>query len=344
VQEVTTLVPKTDQRAAAFLDAYEDKFSNAALLACFPDMPVSATEFHTMVERKLGLPLTALGGHVHDSIRISGRGMQRKVDAYGNQLQLAANAKGGHTYKLHNDTVRLFMQLASASSSIGVRGTTNGKNTFSKCLNPGAGLTDENQRRLRQSCIPDGILDARAYASDGAFGDRPNWLAGKHTLVEFKTLARMDLSVSDRARQVQVDLDKKHLDLDNRNPGSTFVKTQKEFNGGKYLALVLGPFGQFSLHASDVVDLVAQSRALLMMRHRKIKAEHAYGLCRAPVVSRVGLAGSLGWVRLILDRFRDAVCPHPDSSSPFIDLGVDEFNFESFGAQRRSDSGFWRRC
>jgi len=35
----------------------------------------------------------------------------------------------------------------------------------------------------------------------------------------------------------------------------------------KYLALDLGPFGQFSLHASDFVDLIAQSRALLMMRH-----------------------------------------------------------------------------
>ena len=91
------------------------------------------------------------------------------------------------------------------------------------------------------------------------------------------------------------------------------------------------------------VDLVAQSRALLVIWHRKIKAEHAYGLCRAPVVSRIGLAGSLGWVRLILDRFRDAACPHPDSSFPFIDLGVDEFNFESFGSQRRSDQGFWRR-
>ena len=32
------------------------------------------------------------------------------------------------------------------------------------------------------------------------------------------------------------------------------------------------------------------------------------------------------------------------SSSPFIDLGADEFNFESFGSQRRSDRGFWRRC
>jgi len=159
-----------------------------------------------------------------------------------------------------------------------------------------------------------------------------------------QTLARTDLSVSDRARQVQVDLDRKHVNLDNQNPGSTFVKTQKDFNNGKYLALVLGPFGQFSLHASDFVELVAQSRALLMMRHRKIKAGHAYGLCRAPVVSRIGLAGSLGWVRLILDRFRDAVCPHPDSSSPFIDLGVDEFNFESFGSQRRCDGGFWRRC
>ncbi len=101
--------------------------------------------------------------------------------------------------------------------------------------------------------------------------------------------------------------------------------------------MVLGPFGQFSLHASDFVELVAQSRALLVMRHRKIKAKHAYGLCRALVVSRIGLAGSLGWVRLIFDRFRDAACPHPDSPSPFIGLGVGEFNFESFGSQRRSD-------
>ncbi len=77
--------------------------------------------------------------------------------------------------------------------------------------------------------------------------------------MEFKTLARTDLSVSDRVRQVQVDLDRKHVNLDNKNPGSTFVKTQKDFNNGKYLALVLGPFGQFSLHASDFVELIAQS-------------------------------------------------------------------------------------
>ena len=88
------------------------------------------------------------------------------------------------------------------------------------------------------------------------------------------------------------------------------MKTQKIFYNGKYLALVFGPFGQFSLHASDFVELVAQSRALLMMRHRKIIAGHAYGLCRAPVVSRIGLAGSLERVRLILDRFRGTVCPH----------------------------------
>ena len=162
--------------------------------------------------------------------------------------------------------------------------------------------------------------------------------------MEFKTLARTDLSVSDRARQVLVDLDRKHVNLDNHNPGSTFVKTQSDFNNGKYLALVLGPFGQFSLHASDFVDLVTQSRALLVMRHRKIKAEHSYGLFRAPVVSRIGLAGSQGWVRLILDRFRGAVYPQPDSSSPFIGLGVDEFNFEFFVFQCRSGRGLWRRC
>ena len=96
-----------------------------------------------------------------------------------------------------------------------------------------------------------------------------------------------------------------------------------------------------SLHASDFVELIARSRALLMMRHRKVKAGHAYVLCRAPVVPRIGLAGIMLWFRLILDRFRDVACPHPDSSSPFIGLGVDEFNFETFGSQRRSDRGFW---
>ncbi len=59
-----------------------------------------------------------------------------------------------------------------------------------------------------------------------------------------------------------------------------------------------------------------------MMRHRKIKAEHTCGLCRAPVISRIGIAGPLGWVRLILDRFRGAACPHPDSSSPFMEILV----------------------
>ena len=335
VQKVTASVPKTDQRAAAFLSTCKDKFANAALLACFPDMPVSATEFRTMVERKFGLALTALLPHVGDTIRISGRGKQRKVDAFGNELQLAANAKGGHTYKLHNDFVRLAMQLVD-STNLGIYASTNGKNIYSKCLKPRADLTDESQQRLKQSCLPDGQVDGRTFDSTGVFntGHR-NFLVGNHTLVEMKTYARMELSVSDRARQIQTDVNRQLQNLDQLNPGSTFVKTQMTYNRGTYLALVLGSFGQLSPHASDLVDLIAQSRAILMMRHRNIKPQHAYGLCRAPVVSRLGLAGSLGWVRLILDRFRDAVCPHPDSFPSPFDLDVDEFNFESFGSHRR---------
>ena len=55
---------------------------------------------------------------------------------------------------------------------------------------------------------------------------------------------------------------------------------------------------------------------------------------------RLGLAGSLGWVRLILDRFRDAVCTHPDSLTPFVNRENDEFNFESLDSQRRGGGGF----
>ena len=83
--------------------------------------------------------------------------------------------------------------------------------------------------------------------------------------------------------------------------------TQKGHNNGTYLVFALGSFGQFLPHASGLADLVAQSRAILMMRYRKTRPRHAYDLCRAPVVSRLGLAGSLGLVALILDRFCDAV-------------------------------------
>ena len=58
------------------------------------------------------------------------------------------------------------------------------------------------------------------------------------------------------------------------------------------------------------------------------------------VVSRLGLAGSLDWVGLIFDRFRDAVCTHPDSSTRFVNLENGEFNFESLGSQRRGGCGF----
>ena len=41
-------------------------------------------------------------------------------------------------------------------------------------------------------------------------------------------------------------------------------------------------------------------------------------------------------------RERSALCTAHTRTE--VDLGVDELNFESFGSQRRSDRGFWRRC
>ena len=62
------------------------------------------------------------------------------------------------------------------------------------------------------------------------------------------------------------------------------------------------------------------------------------------VVSRLGLAGSLDWVGLIFDRFRDAVCTHPDSSTRFVNLENGEFNFESLwlAAPRWAGTGGFR--
>ncbi len=58
-----------------------------------------------------------------------------------------------------------------------------------------------------------------------------------------------------------------------------------------------------------------------MMRHRNIKPQDEGGLL-APVVSRLGLAGKLAWVRLILDYFRGANA-RPDSFPSPLDLDTD---------------------
>ena len=58
-----------------------------------------------------------------------------------------------------------------------------------------------------------------------------------------KTFARTDKATRTRAKQLQDEMDRKLRELDELNPGSAFVQTQKGYNNGIYLALVLGSFG-----------------------------------------------------------------------------------------------------
>ena len=77
-------------------------------------------------------------------------------------------------------------------------------------------------------------------------------------------------------------------------PGVYLLEDSERFQ--QWQIFGLGSRAVWTIFSSRLgfVEFVAQSHALLMIRHRKIKAGHAYGLCRAPVVSRIGSLGP--WV------------------------------------------------
>ena len=68
----------------------DDKFANATPLACFADVPVSAIEFRTMIQRKLGLPLTAL--HLQQEEIWLGRISAANVGSEENRVALRRQA------------------------------------------------------------------------------------------------------------------------------------------------------------------------------------------------------------------------------------------------------------
>ncbi len=143
-------------------------------------------------------------------------------------------------------------------------------------------------------------------------GQPSNSLDGYRHLGELKTLVQRNVSVEERARRIQLDLDQNAKDLGTRDPRST-VRAEMQSYGieGRYIALVVGRFGEFSKDFAKLRDYVARQRAYAYNEHSNSSVNMAMSMFKPSITSRRALMAARGWARLILDRRRDLINDRP---------------------------------
>ena len=93
-------------------------------------------------------------------------------------------------------------------------------------------------------------------------GQPPNSLDGYRHLGELKTLAQLNISVEERAERIQRDLEQNAKDLGARDPRSTVHAEMKSYGiEGRYIALVVGRFGEFPRDFVKMRDYIARQKA-----------------------------------------------------------------------------------
>ncbi len=85
---------------------------------------------------------------------------------------------------------------------------------------------------------------------------------------ELKALSQRNITVEKRARRIQLGLNQNDKDLDARAPRSTVHAEMKSYGiEGRYIALVVGRFGEFSRGFVKVRDFIARQKAYAYNEH-----------------------------------------------------------------------------
>lgn len=311
------LLAGDDQRAIAFLATHDSPFANSFPATSDPTLMFTQREFQIALGRKMGSLLPILGPFIGARVRSNGNSRPTYVDPYGNGIASAPGVPGDHFRRLHDRVVcSLVEQIRAARVSVKGGHTGTCKDTFSKCLNVGDAI-DEDDQRLIQGIIPDMVIDARGRINSGAYPDNP-LLDDRVSLFEHKTLASLKVSVEARANLVRSDLKKRAEDLDARHPGSTFAQELASY--GKYFVLISGPFANLSSDFKPLVDFIARERSLQTIEFRDFKLQVIFSMHKRALIRRIGLFLCRGWAQHIVDRWRDAVSP---GSPPFASDDVD---------------------
>ncbi len=147
-------------------------------------------------------------------------------------------------------------------------------------------------------------------------GQPPNSLDGYRHLGELKTLAQRNISVVERAMHIKLDLDQNVKDLGARVSRSTVHAEMQSYGvEGRYIALVVGRFGEFSTDFAKLRDYIARQSAYAHNEHLSSSVNMAMSMFKLSITSRWVLMAERGWARLILDRRHDLINDHPNCAT-----------------------------
>ena len=139
-----------------------------------------------------------------------------------------------------------------------------------------------------------------------------NSLGGYRHLGDLKTLPQRNISVEERAERIQRDLDQNGA----RDPRSTVHADMKSYGiEGRYIALVVGRFGEFFRHFAKLRDYIARQRAYAYNEHFNSSVNIAMSMFKLSITSPWALMVARGWARLILDRRRDLINDRPNRAT-----------------------------
>ena len=308
----------TDPRRMAFFANSTDPFASK-LLGSLPDrqVPFSALEWTTAVSCHMGIPVPAIKTYVGHIIRNNRNCPSLRVDPFGHNLSTVAGVLGGGTQRNHNQMA----QVISTHLSL------------ARILHLG-GATDRSCKPIFHSATPHGDTprstdkDVNSIVADLAIinknNDGPLGLADH--LVDIKTLAgglayqtnstQFNNAVSKRQIRVNADYHNTARRLDTRlhnSPAETsgpFTTILNSFGvNGRVLGPVIGIFGEASTDLREIRDLITHSLARDRCDLFHCTIDQAIGLYENTVNRTWGHSIARGWSRLILDRFRDYVCP-----------------------------------
>ena len=128
-------------------------------------------------------------------------------------------------------------------------------------------------------------------------------------------LAQRGVSVEERARRIQRDVEHHAKELDAMDYRSTVWVYPELMSYGPYIALVVGRFGEFSKGFVTLRDYIARHKAYAYVEHFNSSINFAMSMFKLSITTRWALMAARGWARLILDRRRDLINDRPSRAA-----------------------------
>jgi hypothetical protein len=322
------LLPRDDPRRMSYMATSNDKFAQAFIPSLpNPAVPLTSLEFCEIMANLFGKPSPACANDIGKRIFANRRRNDRNdlVDPYGHNLKCITCVPGGHITELHNSVAATVSQ-SLIDAGIPHRGGGPSRRTckdiFAHVLGPNLRPEDtdpEDQRRL-QGIITDILVDGCTFLPSSSSDDNP--LAGRETLVDFKTLAPglryTENSASDNGgpspvakREAAVNTDyyahAKALDVKyNGTPDGTIGPVEAELGkygrNGTVLGAVIGAFGECSAAIYHLRDFAVRGLATSLMERVDLAPEVATQIYKWKITNLWGLTIARGWARVLLKR------------------------------------------